>query len=220
MKSSLLKIVSPPLLLLTLSNCSSNLFSVSIEDKNVCISNSGESIQCESVSQSESHKNAYTPPEEPAADALTDPSLFRTGLHFNLLNDYVEQMALDIRQDLSETRLAFPIAVASFVHLDSSLTNTNVLGNQIAEHFITELRDMGLAVSDHKITGRLQVTPRGDFAFSRDVEKLKNSQNVGYVLTGTMTKQMNGTLINARVVGLTSNMVVASSSKLIPNVVL
>lgn len=220
MKNSLVKLVSP-MVLLALSGCSSNLFSVSIEDKEMCVSQNGDTGACEQAPSNTDKKYQFMPPPgEPHPDAITDPSLFHTQIHFNLLNDYVEQMALDIRQDLVDTKLAFPIAVASFVHLDSSLNNTDVLGNQIAEHFITELRDMGLAVSDHKVTGNLQVTPRGDFAFSRDTNQLKQIQNVGYVLTGTMSKQMNGMLINARVVGLSSNMVVASSSKLIPNVVL
>ncbi|MGJ8681937.1 FlgO family outer membrane protein [Paraglaciecola sp.] len=220
MKYSLIKMVSP-LVLLSITGCSSNLFSVSIEDKNVCVNQNGERIHCDNLVHSVEDNSQYAhPPAEPDPDSITDQSLFSTSLHFNLLNDYVEQMALDIRQDLADTKLSFPIAVASFVHLDSSLTNTDTLGNQLSEQFISELRDMGLAVSDHRITGNLQVTPKGDFAFSRDTKQLKSSHNVGYVLTGTMTKQMNGMLINARVVGLTSNMVVASSSKLIPNVVL
>lgn len=206
-----------------LIGCSSNLFSVSIEEKDLCISQNGDNIKCQpDVAESEPDpKYRFSPmPEEPNWGAVRDSSLFYTSLHFNLLNDYVEQMALDIRQDLEGVKLAFPIAVASFVHLDSELSNTNIIGNQIAEYFITELRDMGLAVNDHKVTGNLQVTAKGDFAFSRNVRQLKKNQNVGYVLTGTMTKQMNGILINARVVGLTSNMVVASSTKLIPNAVL
>ncbi len=212
--------LAPSFLAISMAGCSSNLFTVSIADKDLCVAESSNN-HCQPIQTQVEPRYRFEPmPEEPSNGNLRDPSLFRTSLHFNLLNDYVEQMALDIRQDLEDTKLAYPIAVASFVHLDSELTNTDVLGNQIAEHFITELRDVGLAVNDHKVTGNIQVTARGDFAFSRDVRQLKTQQKVGYVLTGTITEQMNGLLINARVVGLTSNMVVASSAKLIPKAVL
>lgn len=215
MKSTLVKFVAP-VAILSLSACSSSSVLFAVQDHNVCMN------QDEGCQPKESDKETLYAdvPVEPEPADISHESLYKTPIHFNLLNDYVEQMAMDLRQDLADAKTLFPIAVASFVHFDSTLDNADVLGNQIAEYFITELRDMGLTVNDHKITGNITVTRKGDFAFSRDASMLKSIQNVGYVLTGTMTKQMNGVMINARVVGLDSNMVVASTSKLIPNVVL
>lgn len=147
-------------------------------------------------------------------------STFNTPIHFQMLNDYVEQMAIDLSRDLLDLTLQHPIAVTSFVQLDASLNNADSLGNQLAENFITELRKVGLLVNDHKVTGNIAVSSTGDFALSRDNKQLKPIQNIGYVLTGTMVKNSKGMLVNARIVGLSSNVVVAATSKLIPNILL
>jgi TolB-like protein len=148
------------------------------------------------------------------------PTAFTTQIHFQMLNDYVEQMALDLSLELVDLKLEYPIAVTSFVQLDATLNHADSLGNQLAESFITELRKVGLLVNDHKVMGNILVTSTGDFALSRDANNLKSGQNIGYVLTGTMVKNTKGMLINARIVGLSSNIVVAATSKLIPNIML
>jgi TolB-like protein len=198
------------------------------EDKagsRVCFNDDGSHQQCQDIAAV--HTNAMIETNisvmEPASNInfpQDNPTLFQTDLHFQLLNDYVEQMALELSQDLVEMNIANPVAVASFVHLDSQLTNTDTLGNQLAEAFIAELRKVGIMVNDHKVTGNIMVTPSGDLAFSRDIRYLKGRQAIGYVLTGTMVRNSKGMVINARVVGLTSNTVVAATSKLIPNIIL
>jgi TolB-like protein len=198
------------------------------EDKassRMCFNDDGSHQQCQDIAAV--HTNAMIETNisvmEPATNInipQDNPTLFQTDLHFQLLNDYVEQMALELSQDLLEMNIANPVAVASFVHLDSQLTNTDTLGNQLAEAFIAEMRKVGIMVNDHKVTGNIMVTPSGDLAFSRDIRYLKGRQAIGYVLTGTMVRNPKGMLINARVVGLTSNTVVAATSKLIPNILL
>jgi TolB-like protein len=156
----------------------------------------------------------------PASTEDSVPTAFTSHIHFQMLNDYVEQMAIELSLELVNLKLDYPIAVSSFVQLDASLNNADSLGNQLAENFITELRKVGLLVNDYKITGNILVTPSGDFAMSRDPNQLKSLQNIGYVLSGTMVKNAKGMLINARIVGLSSNVVVAATSKLIPNIML
>lgn len=141
------------------------------------------------------------------------------GLNSKLLSEYTEQMAMDLGQHLAQQRLEFPIGVASFVYLDPSLKNTNAFGNQLAEYFINELQNLGFTVSDHKITGNIEVTSKGDFAFSRNIMELQQIQNIGYVLTGTMISTDKGFIVNARVVGLNSHRVIASTSKLFPSLI-
>ncbi|MGO4894119.1 FlgO family outer membrane protein [Flavobacterium sp. W21_SRS_FM6] len=148
------------------------------------------------------------------------PTAFSTPVHFQMLDNYVEQMAIDLSRELVDLSMEYPIAVTSFVQLDSTLDNADSLGNQLAESFITELRKVGLLVNDHKVTGNIAVSPTGDFALSRDPMQLKSAQNIGYVLTGTMVKNNKGMMINARIVGVSSNVVVAATSKLIPNIML
>ncbi len=147
-------------------------------------------------------------------------SLFTTDLHFNRLGEYTEQMAADLQNDVRGMQVDQPIVVASFVHLDSSLQTTNTLGIQLAESFINDLQQIGLPVADHKLMGVLDINNKGDFAFSRDMGQFYNEVNIGYVLTGTMVKNSKGMVVNARLINFTTNKVVASSSKFLPNIVI
>lgn len=135
------------------------------------------------------------------------------------LSHYVEQMAMQMVGDYPP-ELTTPIAVASFVHFDSTLSRTNVLGNQLAETFVHELQEFGLPVVDYKVTGAIRITPRGDFAFSRDVAELAEKQSIGYILSGTIIQKDDGVVVNARIVGLTSKRVVASAKAYIPGFIL
>ena len=147
------------------------------------------------------------------------PSLFSTDLHFNILAEYTEQMAADMQKDVQYLQVEDSIIVASFVNLDSSLQTTNALGIQLAESFINDLQQIGLPVADHKLMGVLDVNEKGDFALSRNMEQLFTEINIGYVLTGTMQRNSRGLVVNARIINYTTNKVIASSSKFLPNIV-
>lgn len=60
------------------------------------------------------------------------------------------------------------------------------------------------------------MTHQGDFALSRDWKDLAQEQDVQYVLTGTMLRQEGGVLVNARVVGMQTRIVVASAQGFLP----
>lgn len=143
----------------------------------------------------------------------------RTRYSHKQVSHYVEQMAMKMVNNKS-LEINSPIAVASFVQFDSTLNRTNILGNQIAESFIYELQQFHLPVVDYKLTGAIRITPKGDFAFSRDVKQLAQDQQIGYVLSGTLTRAKGGVVVNARIIGLTSKVVVASSQAFIPGFVL
>jgi TolB-like protein len=147
-------------------------------------------------------------------------SLFSTDLHFNRLDEYTGQMAAELQRDVQGLQVDQAIVVASFVNLDSSLQNTNALGIQLAESFINELQQIGLPVSDHKLMGALDVNGKGDFAFSRDMGKLNADVNIGYVLSGTMLQNSRGIFVNARLINYKTNVVAASTSKFLPNIII
>ncbi len=149
------------------------------------------------------------------------PYQYVTSLQSNKqLNDYVAQMAMQ----LVETFHHFPsdarVAVASFVDLDSELNRTNIIGNQLAEAFIHQFQQFGISVVDFKTTRDIQVTPNGDFVFSRNHSQLDALQQIDFVLSGTMVFGPRGIMINARVINFRTKVVVASSQQLIPHFVI
>jgi TolB-like protein len=148
------------------------------------------------------------------------PHQYVTSLNSNKqLNDYVAQMAMQ----LVETFHLFPVesrvAVASFVDLDSELNRTNIIGNQLAEAFIHQFQQFGINVVDFKTTRDIQVTPNGDFVFSRNHSQLDMLQQIDYVLSGTMVFTPRGIIVNARVINFRTKVVAASSQQLIPHFV-
>lgn len=205
--------------ILALVGCS-HPFANSNSNNNTCIDETGRTYNCGSIGIG-AHSSAKTSSAGlyDMHSEAQDPTLFRTNINFQLLNEYIQQMSKELNDSLIQRNIKQPIAITSFVNLDSTLRQTNALGNQISEYFLTELPKLGLPISDHKITGNIAVTQKGDFAFSRNIEDLKKQQNIGYILSGTMINNDKGVIINARVIALETNTVVASSNKLIPSLI-
>ncbi|CAH0525139.1 FlgO family outer membrane protein [Vibrio hippocampi] len=128
---------------------------------------------------------------------------------------FVESLTDELVKSNTSISARTPIAVASFVDLQN-LDATNWLGNSVSEGFIHQFQSRGFKVVDYKTTGSIQVTSQGDFAFSRDWQDLAKEQQIQFVLTGTMLRQDGGVLVNARVVGMQSRIVVASAQGFLP----
>ena len=109
-----------------------------------------------------------------------------------------------------------PIAVTSMVNL-SSLESTSPIGQQISEDFVHELHRRGEVVLDYKITGSIKVTPEGDFTMSRDWTELSKRIPAGRVLTGTMSRNELGMVLNMRIINMRTRMVEATSQGFVPN---
>lgn len=132
------------------------------------------------------------------------------------INDVVKGLAYQMLESSSFVTPQTPIAVASFVDL-KDLESTNWLGNQISENFVHELQRHGLIIVDFKTTGHIRVTKDGDYVFTRDWKELPERQIIDYVVAGTMVKQEDGIMVNARMIGMQSRVVVATAQSFIPN---
>ncbi len=135
--------------------------------------------------------------------------------HTNI-NHYVRGLMQNMVNNLEHGSEKTPMAVASFVYLDSSYQQGTLLGNQIAESMMHELHQFGIPVIDFKTTDYLRVSPSGDFIFSRDYLDLSPNAAMQYIVAGTLVRHQKGVLVNARIVGLKSKAIVASAQTLIP----
>ncbi|EWH09939.1 lipoprotein [Catenovulum agarivorans DS-2] len=133
------------------------------------------------------------------------------------ISDYVEAMAIKLIKNMRYVTDKTPVAVASFVPVDSNLEETNLFGIHLAESFQHQAMVLGLSVVDYKATGTIRVTETGDFALSRDIDELRQWHPIEYVLTGTFTYKDNGVEVVARMVGIESRAIVASSQGFIPH---
>lgn len=136
------------------------------------------------------------------------------------LNHYVQAMMHDLIAVMDPSVADSIFAVTSFVYLDGSYDDTDLLGNQLAESFMHEVHQFGLALIDFKTTDYIRVTPSGDFVFSRDFLELREEQPIEYVLGGTLVRHQSGVMVNARLVGIGSKRILASAQGFIPQPVI
>ena len=96
------------------------------------------------------------------------------------INHYVKVLMQDLIGNLHHFNSSTPVAVVSFVMLDSDYNSSNLLGIQIAESLIHEVTSFGIPVIDFKTTRFVRVTPKGDFAFSKNKEELSKKNKEKY----------------------------------------
>ena len=108
------------------------------------------------------------------------------------------------------------IAIASFVNINN-LGETNKLGMELAENMMHEMHVRGFGVVDFKTRGALKVKPNGDFVFSRDINELRKEYNIHYFLSGTIARNADGVVINARIVQADTSLVVSTAQSFLSN---
>lgn len=132
-----------------------------------------------------------------------------------ILSEVVSKMADQLLYNFPKKYHNETIALTSIVDLnDHSVTNW--LGQTISEQFIHELHIRQLRVIDFKLTGNIQLTSAGEFALTRDWKKLNKDVDVRRILTGTMSRNEEGMIINIRIVNADSNLVESTSSAFVP----
>ena len=108
------------------------------------------------------------------------------------------------------------IAVASFVNINN-LDETNKLGMELAENLMHEMHVRGFGVVDFKTREALKVKANGDFVFSRDINELKKQYNIHYFLSGTISRNVDGVVINARLVQADTSLIASTAQGFLPN---
>ncbi len=141
---------------------------------------------------------------------------FSSDLTHKSLNDYAGQLAMELMDTATTIRPREKVGVASFVRLNHTLHDTTVLGNQMAEYMLGQLQSYGLAVIDFKLSDALYVTERGDLVMHRGFQKIAAQSKMDHILTGTMIETKRGVRINARIVSVSGQSLVASASVDVP----
>lgn len=133
-----------------------------------------------------------------------------------ILSEVVSKMADQLLYGFPQKYHNESIALTSIVDLRNH-AETNWLGQTISEQFIHELHIRQLRIIDFKLTGNIQLTQGGEFALTRDWQKLNTNIDVQRILTGTMSRNEEGMIINVRIVNVESNLVESTSSSFIPH---
>ncbi|MBO1254399.1 hypothetical protein J3L16_01725 [Alteromonas sp. 5E99-2] len=158
---------------------------------------------------------APSPLAEEKQIPLRDYSYGLKQKHYKKLNDYANQIILQLNMQAHKSK---SIVVASYVELDSTLNNTNIIGNQLAEALLVELSQVGFHVVDLNTASQVSITERGTFAFTRDA--LAENTDYCCVMSGNLIYEPRGVRVNSKVFDTSSKKLLGANSILIPYFVL
>ncbi|MBO1519975.1 FlgO family outer membrane protein [Oceanisphaera pacifica] len=107
------------------------------------------------------------------------------------------------------------IAVSGFVD-QQDYQSQDDFSRLLSETMMFQLNQYGLRVVDFKALPFIRITPEGDVSTSRDYRQLSPRIDARYLLHGTVSETTGGRLINARLVAMADNSLVASAQQFIP----
>lgn len=107
------------------------------------------------------------------------------------------------------------VAVSGFVSQED-YRSQDEFGRLLSETMMFQLNQYGLKVIDFKALPFIRITPQGDISTSRDYRQLGSRIAARYLLHGTVSHTSGGRLINARLLSMGDNTLVASAQQFIP----
>lgn len=147
-------------------------------------------------------------------------SLFASDLNFVQLSDYTQQIALELKNHMPIMGLDGSVIVTPFVKNNGLIEEADDLGYDLAEYVSHDLRGLGVSTSDHSLNTYLYRTENGAIEFSLEQQEVFQELNASYVLAGNMRQTSSGLMVNAKIIELKSGRLMASSAKLLPNLVM
>lgn len=113
------------------------------------------------------------------------------------------------------------LAVVTFTELrnlapDPYNLSQNLLGLQLQESMIAVASQRGYQVKELRAGQALEVFADHERLLTRDLTELATQQSVRYVIVGTLNQAEQYTTVNARLVDIQTNTVVAAASDVIP----
>lgn len=145
------------------------------------------------------------------------PSAQQNSVHY-----YTQRVANQLFGSILTLKPNAGIAIGTFTQIDTLTLNDSanhplrLLGLQLEEGMMTEAIAQGLKVIEYKTREKLTIKTDQDLMLSRDVKQLRASQQVQYFLTGTLTEQESGVVVNARLIDTDNNQVVAAATDYVP----
>jgi TolB-like protein len=146
---------------------------------------------------------------------ISEPTQYM-GIHF-----HSTQLAHKLFSSVQSMQHNAQIAVGTFTDIET-LKETNrfettnyKLGLQLAESLTTISVQYGLTVVEFKTLPGIQITESSDLMLSRNISLLDKNHDVDYFLTGTLTVQDGGTVVNAKLIDVNSNFIVAAATHFI-----
>ena len=108
------------------------------------------------------------------------------------------------------------VPVASLKYAEKMQHPLMLLGHQLEQGLMTEASRRGFITQDFKVSDGIMLNETSDSVMSRDGKKLAGTISADFYITGTITEQQEGAIVNARVIHAKSKDVVAAATKFFP----
>lgn len=151
-----------------------------------------------------------------------DPALAQPTTERNTVDYYTQKLAHQLYSSMLTLKPSAGIAIGTFTQVDSLMLNADknhplrLLGLQLEEGMMSATIRQGLKVIEYKTRKNLTLKSDQDLMLSRDINQLSASNDIRYFLTGTLTEQENGVVVNARLIDTDNNQVVAAATDYVP----
>lgn len=131
-----------------------------------------------------------------------------------LIHKSITRLANKLFSNAKKISLSQTVAVGTFlpIHLTNTpnLAEQHFIGLQIQESFITLAAQAGLGVVEFKTSSTIKITEDADIMLSRNIKDLQNDVDAQYFLTGTYSEHGKKLMVNARIIELSNQRVVAA----------
>ena len=131
------------------------------------------------------------------------------------LQQYMSALAYQLVSSIHNVDPQSGIAVSGFVD-QQDYKSQDDFNRLLSETMMFQLNQYGLRVVDFKTLPFIRITPEGDISTSRDYRQLSPRIGAKYLLQGTVSQTLGGRLIDARLVSMGDNSLVASGQQFIP----
>lgn len=108
------------------------------------------------------------------------------------------------------------VGITNLVGVTGQYDESSPLSLVLSEQLVQELHRRDLSVLDFKATNFIRVTPKGDFALTRDYLELDEIMPITHVLVGTLSHHRDGVMANARLVNINTKEVASVAQVFIP----
>jgi TolB-like protein len=192
------------------------LFLLSVVLLSACSFND-EQVNEGSVSMTEEQQTLVQQEQQPQVFEVVEAPQQRKFHSHQKISDFSDRLAHHLMKNINITQWQSAIVIASFVKFDDQLKESNPLGNLISENLLGQIQQYGVPVVDLHMKGWMEVTPTGDYVFSRDADEIMVGEMAKYVLAGVMIPNERGVMINARIVEFANQRIISTASVLIPH---
>jgi len=144
--------------------------------------------------------------EEKAEEIYTQPYSAR----------YSAELAEQLVKNASIRLNSAKVGITNLVGVTGQYDQSSPLSMVLSEQLVQELHSRELSVLDFKATDFIRVTPKGDFALTRDYLELDEIMPITHVLVGTLSHHRDGVMVNARLVNINTKEVASVAQVFIP----